>query len=785
VAYLRGVPSGPEVPSACPGGRPLVAVGDEQFPPFIWSENGVPRGFVVDFVRDAGKALGCQVDFRLTGWDKAMELIASGEGDILVGITDLDERHRVYAFTERMLTLQARLFSRRDDFDVTDPDALLAGTVVGVQKADVVEAFLRSHHPGLSLREYPDQAAGLRGLAAGEVRAFAGDYYTGRWILQRLGLSEQLKVVGRPFMDGAYALAVRRGNPLLSALNDAVAQTRNSGAAARLQDRWFGEGFFDSRPSSRKVALVVGGLGAVLLVLGLWSLTLRGAVKRATFKLQASERRLEETLEVVRESEERFRVLVDQAPDAIAAEVEGRVAYANPAAAALLGADSAERLMGLRVAEHVHPVEGVGARAVNDPPAAGEARVLRLDGTSALVELRSASVRLGGRPARLTTLRDVTARRQLEDQLRQALKMEAVGRLAGGVAHDFNNLLTVILGACEGLQGLGDTQASDVEAIREAANRAASLTRQLLAFGRRSTLQPKEVELNQVVKDTARLLQRLIGEHFSLNVHCALDTGAVRADPDQLAQVLLNIALNARDAMPAGGEIVVETRRIRLDAGLAWDKSEVRPGEYAELAVIDQGVGMDEATLKHLFEPFFTTKEAGRGTGLGLSVVYGIVTQSGGHVEVVSAPGRGTTVRVHLPATGAAPRTLVEVARDGPAPRGTEVVLVVEDASDVARFVKRTLDELGYRVLLATGPDDAFRLAEAAEDLDLLLTDLVLPGMTGADLARTILRRRPGLRVLYMSGYAADALPRGGELLKKPFTPGQLAHRVRAILGVS
>jgi PAS domain S-box-containing protein len=390
------------------------------------------------------------------------------------------------------------------------------------------------------------------------------------------------------------------------------------------------------------------------------------------------------------------------------------------------------------------------------------------------------------------TLRDVTDREHLEEQLRQAQKMEAIGQLAGGVAHDFNNLLTTVIAssdmALEQLP-LGSPASSDIEEIRHAATRASALTGQLLALSRKQMVEPRTLDFGRVIAETSRLLERLLGEQVRLVTTVALDLGAVRADRGQIEQVLLNLSVNARDAMPNGGTLVMRASNLTLETTLATRFMDVHPGDYVLLEVQDTGAGMDEGTLPRIFEPFFTTKPQGKGTGLGLASVYGIVRQSGGAITADSTPGHGTVFRVYLPRVAADPPAQ-EVP---PLPRseaGTETILLVEDEPALMCVGQRILQAVGYTVLAASDAEDALRQAGGwTGTIDLLLTDVIMPGDTGPVLARRLLRQRPGLRVLYMSGYAGDELGEHGvlepgvALLQKPFTARELAARVRDALG--
>jgi len=385
---------------------------------------------------------------------------------------------------------------------------------------------------------------------------------------------------------------------------------------------------------------------------------------------------------------------------------------------------------------------------------------------------------------------DTTEQRSLEEQLRQSQKMEAVGRLAGGVAHDFNNLLTVILGFGEMLlsrTAADDPSRSDLEEICRAGERAAALTKQLLAFSRRQVLQPTVLDLNEVLRNMTIMLGRLIGENIHLVTRLAPALGHVRADASQIEQVILNLVVNARDAMPKGGKLVLETRDQDLDDSFTSAAVALRPGPHVLLTVADSGVGMDAETQSHLFEPFFTTKEKGKGTGLGLATVYGIVTQSGGYIDVSSEPGRGTSFRIFLPRVEAPTGTDPVPSAGPPKTRGSETILLVEDEDVVRRLARRALEAAGYDVLESGDGAGALQLLTATDrTVSLVLTDVVMPGLSGPEVAARAARLKPGIRILFMSGYTdvdmSGAHLLGSGLLHKPFTAAALTERVRSEL---
>jgi signal transduction histidine kinase len=383
------------------------------------------------------------------------------------------------------------------------------------------------------------------------------------------------------------------------------------------------------------------------------------------------------------------------------------------------------------------------------------------------------------------------ALREREDQLRQAQKMEAIGRLAGGVAHDFNNLLTAVIGYADAIAERDTTDDSarrDVAEIRKAADRAASLTRQLLAFGRKQFLRPVVLDLNETVTGLLQMLPRVIGENIQTVPRLAKDLARVTADPSQMEQVLVNLVLNARDAMPMGGTISIETANVELTAANLAEGVRLQPGSYVMLTVSDTGTGMDATTRARAFEPFFTTKPKGKGTGLGLATVYGIVDQTGGEITIKTALGHGTIVRIYLPAV-AAPADRREADPPRPAKTfGNESVMVVEDNDAVRELAIMALRQRGYDVLEAASAEQALDLIAQGARPQLLLTDVVMPGLSGPNLAARLLQHIPRLRVLYMSGYSEDAAAAHGTfwggvpLLQKPFTSSQLAERVRLTL---
>ena len=503
--------------------------------------------------------------------------------------------------------------------------------------------------------------------------------------------------------------------------------------------------------------------------------------------------------EKVRESEARLRVLVEQLPAVLwTVDKDLRFTSALGAGLARLGLKP-NQIVGMSLLDYFETADQTFLPiAAHRRSVAGEPMTFHVEWKSGsyachVEPLRDAEGQVSGA---ICMSLDITDRKQLEEQLRQAQKMEAVGRLAGGIAHDFNNLLMVIQGysdlMVERLPS-GDPLHRNAEQIQMAAQRASSLTRQLLAFSRKQMLAPKILNVQTVVADMEKILRRLIGEDIQLETTSAPDLGLVKADRSQIEQVILNLAVNARDAMPQGGRLTIETANVELDASYSHPPAVLSPGKYVMLAVTDNGCGMDAETQAHVFEPFFTTKEKGKGTGLGLATVYGVVKQSGGYVWVYSEPGRGTSFKIYLPRIE---EKVVPGARDGkidarPAERGSETILLVEDEKGVRELAREYLTSTGYTVIEAEDGHTALELAAMhVGPVHLLLTDVVMPGISGRELAERVGQIRPGIKILYMSGYTDQAVVHHGilendaVLLQKPFTLTTLAAKLREILAV-
>jgi signal transduction histidine kinase len=519
------------------------------------------------------------------------------------------------------------------------------------------------------------------------------------------------------------------------------------------------------------------------------------ALRTYTLDLEVVNKQLEHRTRELQSSRESFRNIVEKNQEGIAVvDAGGSIRFANPAFSRLLG----------------EPPGGVIGRPFPFQIEVGSVRELEHpgpDGDPIPIEVSLAETQWEGGTAYLASVRDVSFRReaeealrQSEEKLRQAQKLESIGRLAGGVAHDFNNLLTAINGYTDMVLATldeSDPNKAYLQEVRRSGERAAELTHQLLAYSRKQVLVPKLLNLNSVVDNMTNMLRRLIGDNIELASVPDPELGLVKADPGQLEQVIMNLVVNAKDAMPDGGRITVSTgMEVLAEDSVALhpiDKElSVVPGRYVVMSVSDTGIGMDDDTRSRIFEPFFTTKEVGRGTGLGLSMVYGFVKQSGGNITVTSAPGQGSTFRIYLPLASGGAAWSPE-ATDGSIPEsGSETILLVEDEATVRKFLHNVLVQVGYRVIEAVDGKHALEICGTFGDpIHLLLTDVMMANMGGRELAAKLSESRPGLKILFMSGYAEEVRPEGWEgrdgvdFLQKPFSPGMLAQRVRAVLDSS
>ncbi len=504
--------------------------------------------------------------------------------------------------------------------------------------------------------------------------------------------------------------------------------------------------------------------------------------------------------DALRNGEEKYRALFEESQDAIFITTpEGKLADINPAGLGLFGFSSKEEILKIDVARDLYfnprdREKYQRAMAEQGHVKEYEIDLKKKDGQKVIVEVTAVTVCDGGGniTAYRGIMRDVTTQKQLEQQVIQSQKMEGIGRLAAGIAHDFNNLLTSIIGYAGMMQmklDPGDPHLTYVNQIVKVADRCTTLVKQILAFSRKSMIQPKILDLNDVIENFETMFKRVLGEDMAVECKTEEGLGNVKADPGQIEQIIMNLAVNSRDAMPKGGKLLIETGNVEIDEEYIKRYPYARQGRYVLLSVSDTGCGMDEETLSHIFEPFFTTKEKGVGTGLGLSTVYGIVKQSEGHITVASEVGKGTTVQVYLPRIDESVEGADSLPPASRLHRGKETVLVVEDDESVRELAVEILSECGHTALEAKSGEDALSLLEEeGVEIDLLLTDVVMYDTSGRELAEKLSASRPGLKVLYMSGYSEEVISHHGVLdkdihfIQKPFTPVELTKKIREIL---
>lgn len=560
----------------------------------------------------------------------------------------------------------------------------------------------------------------------------------------------------------------------------------------------------DRRPHSRDLTSAhcnprhqMGLFALIALVLSLaataWVLMLRVQVRRRTTDLS--------------ESETRYRSLVDSLPDGVAVHAGGRIVFVNAAFTALLGANSPGELLTHPVLDFVHPDDRAGTLArikgilQGGPPTfSSETRLLKCDGSIVTAETAGTQTIYSGRPAILVRVHDITARLGMEAQLRHGQKMEALGRLAGGVAHDFNNLLTAISMNAEVVleaMPVGSLNREEIEEIQAATMRAAALTKQLLVFSRKQPLSSGVIDLTKLVAGSQKLLRRLTPENIVFDAALCADVPCIKGDSGQLEQIVMNLTVNARDAMPHGGTLCIATSNVNVTATSHPTLSHMPPGRYARLSVSDTGVGMDARHVARIFEPFFTTKAVGNGTGLGLALVHGFVSQFGGYLSVDSAVGRGTTFDIYFPAVwdeDGLPEGVQRAADFGEYAEsaGAGTVLLVEDDPSIRSAIARMLKHVGFEVREAGDGAEARRILDEQEgELKLVVSDLVMPSLGGRGLAESMKRTHPGTKILLMSGYEeeaftdAETLPTGSGFIQKPFTRAELILQMRNLIGAS
>ena len=769
---------------------PVVVGGDRNFPPYEFiDEDGRPAGYNVELTRAIAREMGLDIKIRLGPWNKVRKQLARGEIDALQGMFYSAERDLKFDFTPAHTVNHQVSIVRRDDGPPPTTAAELAGMDIVVQRGDIMHDFVRKKGLGEQVEAVSHQKEALMQLARGNYDCALGSRATALYLIDKNGW-DQLAVAQKPFLSPQYCYAVPNSKKaLLAHFTEGLKMLEEIGAYQRIHDKWMG--VYQEQDHSfllhlRHFAMVFIPLVAVLLAVFLWSWSLRRQVGKRT--------------EELKENEEFLRAMISCSPVALySIAPDGAVTTWN---------QSAERVFGWHAEEVIGRPLPIVPEDKKDEFARFRDQILqghtlsgvavlrrRKDGSHFHASLSASpiySVQTGEIIGIMGSVEDITEHRKLEEQLRQAQKMEAVGRLAGGVAHDYNNMLSVISGYAELALDQVTPDAplhAELSEILNAAKRSTDITRQLLAFARKQTIHPKVLDLNETVEGMLKMLRRLIGEDIELAWLPAPQVWPLRMDPAQIDQILANLCVNARDAISGIGRVSIETANAQLDETYCTENPGFIPGDFVLLSVSDNGCGMDKDTLDNIFEPFFTTKGDARGTGLGLATVFGIVKQNQGFINVYSEPGQGATFRIYLPRhagreAGRTPEARTQV------PRGrNETLLVVEDDPPILEMTRMMLERLGYQVLAAATPSEALETASAAQaGIDLLITDVVMPEMNGRDLSEKLRTLCPNLKILFMSGYSSDVIAHNDVLaadihfIQKPFTKQSLAAKVREVL---
>lgn len=777
---------------------PLVFLGDSDYPPLSYLDGGVPKGIDVDIAMALGREIGREIRVELMDWDVAQERVLRGEADGLLSMSVSPERADAYDFTDATGSHDFGVFVRSGDLSIRGT-ADLAGKRVAVTPGGLPRRVLPATGAELALvRNYPE---GLDRLANGTIDALAADIWVASHTVERQKV-QNIVAAGPPFATLPAGIAVKKGNAsLLVEINQAVQALSSSGMLEQIQSRWRSqEMIFVSRGRLREMVLLASvAFFALIATAGL----LLRQQRRTQAERRAAEAKAHLTEDAaarsLRASEERYREVVESANDIIFTVDPGGYCLSMNRAGREITGYVADNARGINLTALVVPEQADFAAAQLRRVIEGalvprfELDILSKSGTRLTLELDVRPVLAGDVIIGVQGIaRDVTARKALEAQLGQLQKVEEVGRLAGGVAHDFNNILTVIIGfaqlAAEQLETSSPVR-RDIEEIRRAAYSAASLTRQLLIFSRKNIAHPRVFAIDKLVDRLEKMLRRLLGEHIEFIVRQACPVCHIRADAGQLEQVVLNLVVNASDAMPSGGTLTIETHVVQVDDGFVRLHAGSSAGEYVRLTVTDTGHGMSAEVQKQIFLPFFTTKGPGAGTGLGLATAHRIVQQAGGFITVDSSPGHGASFGVYLPIVSAPVDPDIEAAERQPPARVLGTILFAEDDEGIRALGARALSGRGYLVLPARDAAEARRLAAShVGRIDLLFTDVVMPGLNGHELAEELRRTRPGMKVLYTSGYAEDPktlqeLEREDvAFIQKPYAPLALTQKVRELL---
>ena len=772
--------------------KTIIAASSNNFPPVNLLDSdknltGFGRELAVAVVKAAGGEVS-HIHSRI--WTNVLDWLAEGTADFIHDTGYTPDRTGFLDFSEPILSMPEEIFVLKDRYDIQSIDSLSDRSVACVNK-HITHLYLMKI-PEINCLVVKTPLDGLQALLSGEVDAFIYPRQIVLYLAHKIDAADRIKVVGAPLRTLTWHMVVKKGNTdMLVFLNRGITRVKATGEYDRIYDKWFGNIVFKGFSLAEVLYIIyVGGglLLAIALGFTLWTWTLHRKVNQRTAQLQKSEQRFKDFAEVATdwfwETDEKhhFSYFSDRLSEFVGIEP-----------ARLIGTNRLE--IGPDETDDENWKNHVADSKAHRPFRNFRQRVDAVDGGFRNLRINGKAVfdAAGIFRGYIGASADITDEVAAEEQLRQAQKMQAVGQLTGGVAHDFNNLLLVIAGNIELLKTTDDSgpkMEMYLDKVLGAVERGASLTQKLLAFSRQQALSPKATDVNGLIGGMEDMLRRTLGEAIELKTILAADLRIAMIDSNQLEHALLNLALNARDAMRDGGALMFETANVFLDEDYADQHEEVKAGDYVQVAVTDTGEGMMPEVLEHVFEPFFTTKEVGKGSGLGLSMVFGFVKQSGGHISIYSEVGHGTTVKVYLPRAGRESEIATDVKQETrELERGSERVLVVEDDPMVREFPVEVLRGMGYEVVEALDGKEALAQLREGRTFDLLFTDVVLPGgMSGKQIADEAKRLQPGIRVLFTTGYAENAVVHDGQLdegvtlINKPYMRHELLEIIRAVL---
>lgn len=766
--------------------RPIIVGGDNNYPPFEFLDaEGNPTGFNVDIIRAVAKEVGLDIRIHLGEWSQIINRFDMGEIDLIEGMLYSPERGIRFAFSPSHSINHCVSVVREDSGTPPENLAQLKNKKIVVQNFDIMHDFVKANGLEPFTTVFDTQERALRELVAGNYDVALVARLPASYLIEKNNWNN-LEVAQQPLVSSEYCFAVsHRQKALLAKLGEGLKLIVDSGEYRRIQSKWMG---IETDPFQRYakvlhyVSMFTGPLLLSILAMFAWSWSLKKQVGKQT--------------EDLKKSAEQFRSLIEGAPYAIFVQSEGKFVYLNRAAAKLFASNSEENPVGQPVFDRFASSSKVEAgqknlglivEKKNAPPM--PATITRIDGVEVPVEISSVPTLFAEREGTLVFIRDISRQLQLENQLLQSSKMEAVGHLAGGVAHDYNNMLSVILGYTELAMNSLEAENPVLDDLREvysAAQRSAEITSQLLAFARKQAIVRKSLNVNRTVESMSKMLRRLIGEDIELVLQLEKDLWQVNMDSAQIDQILANLCVNARDAISGIGRIVIQTRNVvvageeSLNAGLG-------PGEYVMLSVNDDGCGMSEETRSKIFDPFYTTKDVGKGTGLGLATVYGILKQNNGEIKVISELEKGTTFQIFFSRFDQEEEGQLEISEELLEGNG-EIILLVEDELAILKLTIKVLEGLNYRAIAANSPNEALQIAnDLNKKIDLLITDVIMPEMNGSELIEKLRETRPELRCMFMSGYTSDIIGQHGVLeadvdfIEKPYTVKSVAKKLREI----